>query len=61
MEMLGFGANGQETILKALVQKGGFIQVQGQDMWARRAALKLSGVADDILSSGKGLKDNTIP
>lgn len=55
MEMLGFEVNGQETILKALVQKSGFIQAQGQDMWARRAALKLSGVDDDILSSGKGL------
>ena len=48
--MLGFEAKGQESILESsLVQKGGFIKAQGQDLQAERAALGSQGVAHSIL------------
>ena len=55
--MLGFRANGPERILEmSLVQKGGFIKVQGQDPWADRAALGSRGVAHYIFSSWEGVR-----
>ena len=37
-EMLGFGANQEGILETSLGQKSGFIKVQGQDLWAERAA-----------------------
>lgn len=37
-KMLGFRAGGQERTENFVVQKGGFLEAQGLDLWPERAA-----------------------
>ena len=58
MKTLGFRSEQTRKNSGLQCKERGFNKARGQDLWAERAALRLVGVAEDILSSWEGVRDS---